>query len=75
MGNYSDQKWVELYRAALAEKRKNLIVARVTAARIEMADRLTKLDGHPSSSEERQAIDGAVIALKLVERQSQGPDQ
>jgi len=42
---YANEKWIELYYAALIERRQTRIPARVQAARFEIADRLGRLEG------------------------------
>jgi hypothetical protein len=70
MNAYANQKWIELYYAALVERRRISILARVEEARIEIADRLSRLGGTVESSEERGAINDALSALNAVEREA-----
>jgi len=73
MSTYASEKWIELYYAALVERRQTRIRTRVEAARIEIADRLTRLEGVTDSSEERGAITAALNALSFVESQTRKP--
>ena len=70
MNTYANQKWIELYYAALVERRRPSILARVEEARIEIADRLSRLGGTVESSEERGAIEDALSGLNLLEREA-----
>ena len=70
MDNYSNQKWVTLYQAALIELEHALIHGRITDARAEITDRLEMLAAMPGlHGYERGAIQDALANLRVVERE------
>jgi len=65
--DYKNEDWVSLYQAALIELEQAKISGRITAARDAIVARMEKLCGMPGlHSEERQAIDDALRALRIL---------
>ena len=70
MNDYQEQKWVELYRAALLELENSLMAGRITDARAEIVRRLEQLQQTPGlHARERQAIQDATNGLQNLERE------
>jgi len=70
MNDYQEQKWVELYRAALLELENSLMAGRIREARAEIIRRLEELQQMPGLHQpERQAIEDATNGLQNLERE------
>jgi hypothetical protein len=70
MDDYSKEKWVGLYNAALLELEHALIQDRVGDARSEIAKRLEILSTMPGlHGYERGAIQDALVNLRVIERE------
>jgi hypothetical protein len=68
MGDYSQEKWMSLYREALLELKQSLMTGRILEARNEIIARLGKLtDVSELQAEERRAIADAVHGLRSLE--------
>ncbi len=72
MTEYEKEKWVELYRTTLLELEHAKMAGRIGDARTEIAARIEKLHSIPGlHAEERQAIDDALGALRILEREGE----
>lgn len=70
MADYREEKWVEIYQNALMELKHAKMRGRIDDAKSEIVARVEKLKGIPGlHAQERQAIEDALNALKLLERQ------
>jgi|SRR5580704_1074907 hypothetical protein len=70
MGDYEQEKWVELYRSALLELEHAKMAGRIWDARKEIAARIETLCGLPSlHNQERQALTDALVSLRVLERE------
>jgi hypothetical protein len=75
MRDNPEEKWVELYTAAMLELKHALIAGRVLDARTEIAARIEKLREIPGLHErELQALDDALHNLRTLERIEQQAD-
>jgi hypothetical protein len=70
MGDYENEKWVELYRSALLELEHAKMAGRIGDARFEIAARIEKLSTLPDlHTGERQALSDALSSLRTLERE------
>jgi len=70
MDDYSKEKWVTLYAAAMMELKHALMAGRIMEARNEIVNRLEVLrDSLSSHPRERQAIADALNNLRVLERE------
>ena len=70
MSDYDQEKWVELYQAAVLELKQSLMAGRIVEARAEIVKRIEALRDIPGLHEqERQAIDDAYHNLRFLERE------
>jgi hypothetical protein len=70
MGDYEQEKWVELYHSALLELEHAKMAGRIGDARVEIAARIEKLCELPGlHAEERQALSDALSSLRTLERE------
>jgi len=68
--DYQSEDWVALYQAALLELEQAKISGRITVARDAIVARMEKLCAMPGlHSQERQAIEDALHALKCLQRE------
>ena len=70
MSDYSNEKWVALYKAALLELEHALVQGRIDEARAAIASRLEMLASSPAlQGYERGAIQDALSSLRVIERE------
>jgi hypothetical protein len=70
MDDYSKEKWVGLYNAALLELEHALVHGRIVAAREEITKRLEILATAPGlHGYERGAVQDALVNLRVIERE------
>lgn len=70
MSDYDQEKWVEVYKSAVLELERSLIVGRIADARAEIVKRIEGLGSIPSlHEEERQAIEDALNNLNFLQRE------
>ena len=68
MANYSDEKWVGLYEAALVEVNPSVLEDRIKAARVEIDLRTALLEASVAESAvERIAMSDALTQLRSLE--------
>ena len=76
MPDYDNERWVELFIDALAELEHFKIRGRIGDARTGIATRVEKLTSLPGlHTEELQAIDNALDALRFLEREENSYDE
>ena len=70
MTEHDQEKWVELYKAAVLELKQSLMARRIADARAEIVKRIEALRDIPGlHEEERQAIEDALNSLQFLERE------
>lgn len=70
VNDYDQEKWVELYRAAMLEFEHSPMAGRLADARAEIAKRLEKIQETLALHlAERQAIEDALTGLRVVEEE------
>ncbi len=70
MAEHDQEKWVELYKAAVLELKQSLMAGRIADARTEIVKRIEALRAIPGlHEEERQAIEDALNNLQFLERE------
>ena len=70
--NYINEKWVDVYQAALLELQLSLVSGRIRDARAEIVARLEMLEALPGlHAEERSALSDAVNGLRSLEIQDE----
>jgi hypothetical protein len=68
VNEYEQQKWFELYKAAMLELDRAVITGRIGDARAEMITRLEKLGQHPGlHQDEYHTIQDALRNMQLLE--------
>jgi hypothetical protein len=68
VNEYEQQKWFELYKAAMLETERAAMTGRICDARAEMISRLEKLGQHPGAhQDECHTIQDALLNLKMLE--------
>jgi hypothetical protein len=68
MPDYSNEKWVELWRLAMLELRPELLGDRIAAARSEIDRRAELLEDAPMEfAQERRALSDALSGLRTLE--------
>ena len=72
MTDYDQEKWVDLYQAAMLELEHSLMAGRLQDARPEILKRIEKLRDMPGlHREERQAVEDALSGLRMLEREEE----
>jgi hypothetical protein len=75
MGDYENQEWVTLYRAALSELEHAKMSGRIEATRTAIASRIEKLQHMPGlHPDERQAIADALSGLHALQAEDEQYD-
>ena len=76
MAEYSDEKWIETYQQALMELEHAKMRGRIGDARADIVARVEKLKSLPGlHAREDQALEDALHALKLLEREEDRYDE
>ena len=75
MVDYKREHWVECYRTALLELDDDNLQKRIEEARRAMQKRLLELFRSPNSSDERQALEDASSALRVLSRRARLPER
>jgi hypothetical protein len=69
MTDIDNEKWYKSYKSAMMEFEHSLVAGRIKDARAEILNRLQELRKTPAlHSEEKQAIEDAMIGLRSLER-------